>query len=334
MKALITLPQGEIFDSFISEETLELLEKNFQLEMNKMDRNFTPEELYQRGRDADILITGWGTPSLKSAGFYEKNNNLKMLAHTGGSVADYVDDDAYKIGIKIVSANKMYAESTAEGALSYILSGLRYIPDDVYSMHGNYWVSPYKTRGLLYKNVGIIGVGAVSKKLMEYLKPFNVKIRVYDRYKVDEEFLKNVNGTQTTLEELLENSDIVSLHLALNESNKGFFGEKEFEMMKNGALFVNTSRGPIVDEEALINELKKNRINAVLDVYTKEPLSNDSPLRKMKNVYLIPHKAGPAYDYRSVIGYKIAAEAVSFKEGKPLLYEIPLEQAKRMTKHS
>ncbi len=146
--------------------------------------------------------------------------------------------------------------------------------------------------------------------------------------------MKSVNGTQTTLEELLENSDIISLHLALNESNKGFFGEKEFKMMKNGALFVNTSRGPIVDEEALINELKKNRINAVLDVYTKEPLSNDSPLRKMKNVYLIPHKAGPAYDYRSVIGYKIATEAVSFKEGKPLLYEIPLEQAKRMTKHS
>ena len=334
MKALITIPQDEIFDSFISKETIKLLEENFEVFYNDKNVNFSPEELYENGKDKDILITGWGTPSLKSAGFYNKENKLKMLAHTGGSVADYVDESAYEMGIKVVSGNVMYAESTAEGALSYILTGLRYIPDDVYSMHGDFWKSPFKTRGLLYKTVGIIGVGAVAKKLMEYLKPFNVKIKVYDTYKVDEKFLKEVNGTQTDLEDLLKTSDIVSVHLALNENNKKFIGKEQFELMKDGALFVNTSRGAIIDEEALTNELKRNRINAVLDVFSREPLNADNPLRQMKNVYLIPHKAGPTYDYRSVIGYKIAQEAVNFKEGKTLIYEIPCEQAKRMTKHS
>ncbi len=334
MKVLVTLPQGDIFDSFISEETIKLLKENFEVTFNTKTENFTPEELYEQGNDKDVLITGWGTPSLKSAGFYEKENNLKLLAHTGGSVADYVDESAYKMGIKVISGNVMYAESTAEGALSYILTGLRYIPDDVSAMHGDFWKSPFKTRGLLYKTVGIIGVGAVAKKLMEYLKPFNVKIKVYDTYTVDKEFLKSVNGIQTTLEEVLKTSDIVSLHLALTENTKNFMGKEQFEMMKEGALFVNTSRGAIIDEEALTNELKRNRINAVLDVFSREPLNADNPLRQLKNVYLIPHKAGPAYDYRSVIGYKIAQDVVNFKEKKPLIYEIPFEQAQRMTKHS
>jgi phosphoglycerate dehydrogenase-like enzyme len=331
---LITLPEGELFNSFISKETIKLLEDNFEVSYNPKCKNFTPEQLYEFGKDKDILITGWGTPSLKKAGFYEKENNLKMLAHTGGSVADYVDNEAYARGIKVVSGNVMYAESTAEGTLSYILSGLRYIPDDVNLMHGDYWVSPYKTRGLLYKTVGIIGVGAVAKKLMEYLKPFKVNIKVFDIYQVDKTFLQSVNAVQTSLEEVLSTSDIVSVHLALNEKTKDFIGKEQLAMLKDGALFVNTSRGHIIDEDALVKELEKNRISAVLDVFKHEPLECNDPLRKLKNVYLIPHKAGPTYDYRSVIGYKIAQDVVNFKENRPLNYEITAKQAERMTKHS
>ncbi len=335
MKILITLPQGEIYDSFISEETVKLLKKFFEVDVNEKNVNFTPEELYDRGKDADVLMTGWGTPSLKSADFYEKDNKLKMLAHTGGSVADYVDNTAYEKGIRVVSGNKMYAQSTAEGALAYILMGLRHLPDDVYSMRkGDYWQSPYLTRGLRERSVGIIGVGAVAKNLMSYLKPLGARIKVYDTYEVDKAFLKTHNAEQVPLAELLSTCSVISLHMALNQSTRGLIGKNELELLNDGALFVNTSRGPIVDEAALINELKKGRISAVLDVYTKEPLSSESELRKLKNVYLIPHKAGPTYDFRSVIGYRIAEDIVRFFNGEELLYEILPAEASRMTKHS
>ncbi len=329
MKVFVALPQGEIFNSFIMPETIKLIERNFEVSYNDKEINLTPQELYEIGKDKDILITGWGTPSLKSAGFYEKQNNLKMLAHTGGSVADYVDDTAYQMGIKIVSGNKMYARSTAEGALAYILTGLRHIPDDVYSMHQpDYWTSNYRTKGLIGKTVGIIGVGAVAKNLISYLKPFGVKIKVYDAYKVNIDSVE-----QVPLDELLSTCDIVSLHCALSEKTKGMIDAKQLSLLKDGALLINTARGPIIDEQALVEELKKGRIYAVLDVYTTEPLSADSCLRNLKNAYLIPHKAGPAYDYRGTIGYEIAKDIVNFKEGKELLYEISLAEASRMTKH-
>ena len=108
LKALITLPQGEIIDSFISEETLKLLEKNFQLEMNEMDRNFTPEELYQHGRDADILITGWGTPSLKSAGFYEKYGSK---INPKSCITTYIKNDANDIEVIIDEEKVMLCSS-------------------------------------------------------------------------------------------------------------------------------------------------------------------------------------------------------------------------------
>ncbi|MBR4933578.1 MAG: hydroxyacid dehydrogenase, partial [Clostridia bacterium] len=256
------------------------------------------------------------------------------LVHTGGTVGDLIDNTAYENGITVISGNKMYAESTAEGALTYILSALRYIPDDVTAMRdGDYWNSPYLTRGLIGKTVGIIGVGAVSRNLMRYMKPFGVSIKVWDTYDVDPEFLAEVNAVQTTFDDVLSSCDIVSVHAALRDATKGLIGERELSLIRDGALFVNTSRGPIIDEEALTRELESGRIMAVLDVFTREPLPCDSPLRQMKNVYLIPHKAGPTYDMRALIGYRLAEDAVRYTKNLPLSYEIKADAAGRMTKH-
>lgn len=334
MKLLITIPRGELRDSFIQAETVELLKKHFEVTLNEWDRNYNEEELYEASRDFDVLVTGWGTASLSRAGLMKKGTRLKLLVHTGGTVGDLIDRETYENGIKVISGNKLYAESTAEGALAYIMSALRYIPDDVNKMKdGSYWSSPYLTSGLFDRTVGIIGVGAVSKNLMTFMKPFRVKLKVYDTYAVDPDFLASVGAEQTSLEDVLSTCSVVSLHMALNGKTRGMIGREQLSLLRDGTLFVNTSRGPIVDESALVDELATGRIRAILDVFTKEPLAADSPLRSMDNVYLIPHKAGPTYDMRSLIGYKLAEDAVRYLRGEELTYEIKEEAAFRMTKH-
>ena len=142
-----------------------------------------------------------------------------------------------------------------------------------------------------------------------------------------------MNAEQVSLEELLRESDLVSVHAALGESTRGMIGERELSMIRDGALLVNTSRGAIIDEQALIRELESGRIRAVLDVFTKEPLSADSPLRTLDNVYLIPHKAGPTFDLRGLSGRSLAEDAVRYLNGEALEFEIDRASAARMTKH-
>lgn len=334
MKLLITIPRGELFDSFINAESLTLLNENFEVYYNESGANYTAEALSSAAEGMDVLMTGWGTASLAEAGLLREGTSLKLIVHTGGSVGDIIDATAYENGIGVVSGNVMYAESTAEGALAYILTALRSLPDDVCRMkNSDYWDSPYLTRGLFEKTVGIIGVGAVSRNLMKFMKPFRVKVKVYDTYDVDPEFLREVNGTQVSLEEVLATCQIVSLHAALGENTRGMIDREHLKLIRDGALFVNTSRGPIVDEEALADELGTGRFRAILDVFTREPLSSDSPFRKMDNVYLVPHKAGPTYDMRGLIGYKLAEDAVRFVNGEKPVYSISAEAAARMTKH-
>jgi len=334
LRLYITIPEGELRDSFLGDETIAYLSEYFSVTLNGESRNLTEEELGEAARGFDVLLTGWGTANLKKAGLLEKGSALKLLVHTGGSVGDLIDSAAYDNGVTVISGNKIYAESTAEGALAYILTGLRHIPDDVSRMKTpTYWDSPYKTAGLFDRSIGVIGVGAVSRALMSFLAPFRARIKVYDTYKVDRDFLRTVNAEQVSLDELLSTCSVVSLHMALGDKTRGMIGKRELSELRDGTLLVNTSRGAIVDEAALISELSTGRIRAVLDVFCHEPLEADSPLRRMDNVYLIPHKAGPTFDLRRLIGRRLADDAVSFTRGEKLYYMIDRDTAARMTKH-
>ncbi len=337
MKVLVTIPNGAVKDSFLSEETKEFLQQHFEVVYNPMDRNYTPEELAVAAQGCEALITGWGAPHLGKAGLLAKESGLKLVAHTGGSVGDLVDSTAYENGITVVSGNELYAESTAEGALAYMLSALRHIPDDVNNMRNSgYWktegIDP--TAGLFERQIGIVGVGAVARNLMRFLKPFRVKLKVYDTYNIDPAFLQEVNAVQTDLDDIFSTCSVISVHASLTPHTKGLIGRKYFSMMQEGAIFVNSARGAIVVEEELIEALRTQNIRAILDVYTVEPLPADSPLRTLKNAYLVPHQGGPTIDRRSGIGRTICEEVLRFAQGQPLRYQIGAEAAARMTTHN
>lgn len=333
MKVLVTIKEGTTRDSFLGKSARELLASEFDVFYNDTGKEYTEEEIgHVLDRGFDIVLTGWGTPSLVG-----NEKKFRLLAHTGGSVGDLIVPSSFDAGIKAISANSIYAVSTAEGALSYILSALRCVPRETEKMKtAGYWkdgTEPF-TRSLIGKTVGIVGVGAVARALISFLLPFGVNLKLFDTYGIDPDYLRKTGAVQTSIEDVFSTCDVISVHAALTEKTVRMIGEREFSLIRDGALFVNTSRGAIIDENALAASLRSGRFYAFLDVYEQEPLPAESELRRLDNVYLMPHKAGPASDLYPIIGERIVEDMIRFRDGLPLEYEIKREEASRMTRHS
>ncbi len=330
MRLWVSIPkETEVFHTFLPAEVREYMGKKVQVQYSPYDRQVTPEEFAEAVRDCDGVLTGWGHPTIT----YDmvKESRLKLIVHTGGSVGSLVTPQLYHHGIRVLSGNQLYAESVAEGTIAYMLMGLRRLPDYVWRMRQGGWHEPGDfSKGLLDRTVGIIGFGTIAGFLARKLQVFRVKLKIYSFYPVDPAILKECNAEQVSLEEAL-GCDIVTLHSAMNERTGGMIGREQFRQIKDGALFLNTARGRIVEEEAMIEALKENRFDAVLDVYTKEPLPEDSPLRTMPNVYCIPHMAGPTIDRRPVITRQLIDNILLWEQGKELPLEISEEYAARMT---
>ncbi len=332
-KLYVEMPTGALRESFIPKHIREYAEKYFDVTYNETEVHPEKAELNKILKDYDAVITGWGTKTLDEEAL-SGNDRLKLMLHTGGTVGNYVDDYTYEHGVKVLSGNIMYAESVAEGTVAYMMVGLRRIPTYVQMVREGGWPSQTAvSEGLLDRTVGIISLGTISRKVVEMLQCFRVKIKIYSSYKPEDEFMEKYNCEMASLDEIFETCDIISVHSALNDKTRGMIKKEHFEKIKDGALFMNTARGGVIDEEALIEELKKNRFNALLDVYYQEPLAEDSPLRTLPNVIPMPHMAGPTVDRREWITKALIDEAVKFFDGETESeFEITHEVSKRMTK--
>ena len=334
MKVYIAIGGFGLKDGFLTKESIDYLRENAdEVGINEKDENLTAEELSEIIGGYDAVITGWGAPYLPDC---KNTESLKLVAHVGGSVGDLVDGGIYDRGIKVVSGNELYAVSVAEGTVAYMLTALRSIPDDINAMRGGLWhadgIRP--TEGLLDSTVGIIGKSTISGYLMKMLTAFNCKMKIYSSHAIDGDFLGSVGAVQTDLDEIFETCKIVSLHSALTPRTQGMIRGRHFELMKPGSIFINTARGAVICEDEMIEVLLRRggEVRCVLDVFTKEPLDQNSPLRSMKNVYLLPHRAGPTVDRRKIVGDRIVREVVNFMKGEKLTLEITKEMSSRMTR--
>ena len=289
MKVFVAIPTTvQAWKKFMTEEVRAYLEERFEVTYFPIERLMKPEEVVQYAGDAEVIMTGWGNPSMDRQML--EQTNIKLIAHTGGSVADYVHQDVYQAGIKVISGNEMFAESVAEGVVGYMMLALRKMVDYVEDTRNGNWRSEAcaPPEGLLGQTVGLIGMGAITKCLIPMLKPFGVKLKLYSGYPIDPEFLASNNAVQASLEEIFSTCKVVSTHSALNERTKGMIGKEHFDLLQDGAVFINSARGAIIREDEMIDALKENRFWAVLDVYCKEPPEPDNPLRHLKNVYCMP----------------------------------------------
>lgn len=329
----VTIPEGDVKDTFLPPYVRKELEKNFHTEYNPGSEQLSGAELREKITEAEAVVTGWGTAMIDES-VLDGAKKLKLIVHTGGTVGNLVDASVYERGITVLSGNRLYAESVAEGTLCYIMTALRRIPDYINTVRDGGWRSEADIwEGLFDRTVGIVGLGTISGILIELLQKFRVKIKLFSHYPVDKAFLEKNNCEEASLDEIFSECSIVSVHSALNSENRGLIKKEHFEKLRDGSLFVNTSRGAVIDETALIEELKKNRFRAVLDVYNEEPLASGSVLRRLENVYCIPHMAGPTIDRRPIISMRLIEEMKNFFGGKPYdSLEITREIASRMTK--
>ena len=330
----ISIPKnGVVMNTFFPDTVKSYYEDRFDVTYSSSDRQLSNEQISQQAKDADVIVTGWGHCSLDAD--LLKNTNIKLVAHTGGTVADLVSSNMYDNGIRVISGNDLYADSVAEGVLAYIFMALRKLPDFVGHTKSGGWkaegVLDY-TEGLFNQTVGLIGWGAISKRVIQLLKPFHVNLKIYSGYPIDPDFLIENNAQQADLNEIFSTCKIVSLHSALSERTRGMIGKEQFDLLQDGAIFLNTSRGEIICEEEMIDALKKKRFRAVLDVFSKEPLPADSALRMLSNVYCIPHRAGPTMDRRPYVAMRLADDIIRFGNKQPMKLEINSEYAGRMTR--
>ena len=298
-KKVLCIPTSEHIEYVFSDETLRRLKDTFKVTSNDLDRNYTSDELAARIKGFDALITGWGSPQLTEAVF-ENADRLRIIAHSAGSVKAILSKDVVQRHIVpreicVCNAPKAIAYNVAEATLGLLIMTGRRLLDHATNVRDKLiWSDPEIPRGVKTINgatIGIVGASTVGREVIRLLKPFDSRTLVYDPY-LSEEEAENLGVEKASLEELFERSDFVSIHAPLTGETLHMIDRRLLRLLRDGAILVNTSRGGVIDPEALIEECATGRILAALDVTEPEPLPSDSPLRKFGNVIVTPHVAG------------------------------------------
>lgn len=331
MNILVSIPKGSVRDTFIPEDVVQRINSMGNVVWNDTESNWTSLELQEKLRDIDVCICGWGSNAFNEDAL-KYADRLKIVAHTGGSASKFITKELFERGIRVISGNWFFAQSLAEGTLAYMLSSLRDIPYYNNEVHEGRWHNyNYYNEGILDQTVGLIGFGMTAQILVSMLKPFNVKIKVFSEHKSDDIY-KEYGVEKATLEEIVTTCKIISIHMAQREDTYHIINKEILRKIPDGSILINTSRGSLIDEEALADELITGRIKAALDVYEIEPLPMNSRLKGLKNVVLIPHMGGPTIDRRKSCTLGILDDIGRFDKGEKLLYELNLEYIDRMTR--
>jgi phosphoglycerate dehydrogenase-like enzyme len=221
---------------------------------------------------------------------FEKLPKLKLLVTTGMNNASIDMKAAERLGI-LVCGTRGVVGPAAELAWGLLLALVRNIPAEAAHLRagGDPWQLSLGT-GLQGKTLGVAGVGKLGRLVCGYGKAFGMDVIGWSRSLTPEKSREIGIGHAPTLDDLLERSHVVSLQLALTSETRGIIGRREIGLMRPGAILVNTARGPLVDERALIEALREGRLSgAALDVFDQEPLPADHPFRTLPNVVATPH---------------------------------------------
>lgn len=283
--------------------------------------------------ETEILITGWGSPAIDAAAL-ALAPHLKLVAHSAGTVKGLLGDSLFDRGISVSHAAQANALPVAEFTLAAIIFAGKKIFRfrDLYVADRNRKrTQPIQAEaiGNYGRTVGIIGASRIGRRVIELLAPFDYRVLLYDPM-VDEAEATRLGAEKTELDALMASADIISLHAPSLPATRHMIDARRLSLMKEGATFINTARGALVDEAALIATLKTGRIDAIIDVTDPEIPEADSAFYDLPNIFLTPHIAGAVGLERTRLGKMAVEEAIRFIEGRPLLHAIRREDMARM----
>ena len=294
-----------------------LLSKGYEVDINQYDKSLSTKEIIKELKNKDGLI------SLLTDNIDEEIINsepkLKMIANYAVGFNNIDIETATKKRIPVSNTPDVLTDTTAEMAWALLFSvSRRIVEGDKFTREGKFrgW-EPMLMLGqdISNKTLGIIGTGRIGSSFGLKSKGFKMNILYFDE-KRNEILEKALNAKKVGKSELIKKSDFISIHLPLNKSTFHFIGPKELKNMKNNAILINTSRGAIIDEEALAKALKENWIfGAGLDVYENEPVLN-SKLLVLNNIIIQPHSASATFKTRSNMAIIAAKNMIEGLNGK------------------
>src|SRR5699024_100634 len=311
-KVLVTLKVPELI--------YENLKNNFTLIYNDSMNPLSKKELIEKVKDVNAILCPLSEKIDRE--IMEAGKNLKIIANFGAGFDNIDIDAANDLGIIVTNSPAVNSTtSTSELTMGIMIDIMRNITSGEKDLRkGNFkgWKPVYGLgNSLSGKTLGIIGTGRIGKDVARKARSFDMNLIYYNRTRLDKDIENEYNLSYKNLDELIEISDVITIHTAYSDDLKHLFNEETFNKMKTSSYLINASRGPIVEEKALIHALNNNIIKgAALDVYEFEPnISED--LLNAKNILLVPHLGNATYEARNEMGLLAFENIKDVLSGKP-----------------
>ena len=308
----MSLNQSVLICDQVNPTLNEILEKN-GLQIT-YEPEITPDQIAEKIGAYEVVVVRSRTKITKD--LIQRADKCKIIARVGVGL-DNIDQDAAKEkNIRVINAVEGAMNAVAELVVGLMLSLAREIPRaDREVRNGNWIKKELMGTELRGKYLGIVGLGNIGKRLGRLAKSFNMNIIGFDVMPIDEEFSKEVGLMKADLGTLLASSDYVSLHVPLLDSTKHMINAEKIATMKNTARIINTSRGGVIDEDALYDALKNGNLGgAALDVFEIEPATSNN-LRELPNFISTPHMGAQTKEAQSLAANVIAEKIIQILRG-------------------
>ncbi|HHB90326.1 MAG TPA: phosphoglycerate dehydrogenase [Anaerolineae bacterium] len=283
--------------------------------------DLSPAQLIQTIPDYDALIIRSGTQV--TADVIRAGQKLKVIARAGVGVDNIDIPAATEAGIIVANAPTGNVAAAAEHTIALLFALARHVAEAHRSMREGAWDrKAFMGVEIANKTLGLVGLGRVAGHVCRRAVGLGMNVLAYDPY-VSQEYAQNMGAELVSLDDLLARSDFISLHLPLNEATRGLINAETLAKVKPGARLINTSRGGVIDERALLAALDSGQLaGAALDVFTQEPLPPDSPLRTHPRVVLTPHIGGSTTEAQFQVALDAAQQVIDVLHDRPARYAI------------
>jgi phosphoglycerate dehydrogenase-like enzyme len=295
------------------------------------ETNLTSDELAARVPGFDAVLSSWGTPRF-TAEVLDAADQLKIVAHTAGSIKNMLPRPVFEQGIVVTHAASAIAGAVADLSLALTMLLLRRVHLNDRLLRDSDWGAARDLplgREIAGTRVGVVGAGYTGRWFIRLLRAVEAEVWVYDPY-LSEETAMALGVKRTELNTLFAECPVVSVQAPATEETYHMIGAEQLRLLQDGACFVNTARSRVIDYDALLAELQTGRIEAALDVFDGEPLPEDNPFRKLGNVVLTPHIAGASVQARHRQGQWMLEELQRFFRGEPLRYQVTADMLETM----
>ncbi|MFB7865225.1 hydroxyacid dehydrogenase [Streptomyces sp. NPDC056069] len=278
--------------------------------------------------EAELLLTCWGATPLTPE-VLDRAPRLRAVVHAAGSVKHHITDACWARGIQVTSAAAANALPVAEYTLAAILLAgkrvLRSARQYAELRTDQAWIAESASWGNYRRTVGIVGASRIGRRVLDLLRPFDLQVLLHDPYVTAAPPGVELVG----LDELCARSTIVSVHAPQLPATYRMIGASQLAAMPDGATLINTARGSLVDEDALLPHLRSGRLHAVLDVTDPELPTPDSPLYELPNVLLTPHVAGSLGNELHRMADQALEEVARYARGEPFAEEVRASDLQR-----